>query len=97
MPFGLANAPETCFIQHVLWEYLDVFCFVHIEDILIFSKQRDQNLVDLRNILRKLQEYYLKALLRKCEFFAAQVTFLGFKITQEGLQMNEQKLRMIQD
>ena len=49
MPFGLANAPATFqrFIQYVLQEYLDVFCFVYIDDILIFSKEEKQHLTDI--------------------------------------------------
>jgi hypothetical protein len=40
MPFGLANAPAIFqrFIQHCLREFLDVCCFVYIDDILVFSK-----------------------------------------------------------
>ncbi|KAH9466898.1 hypothetical protein Pst134EB_033244 [Puccinia striiformis f. sp. tritici] len=97
MPFGLANAPATFqrFIQHVLREYLDVCCFVYIDDILIFSRTKDQHLIDLRNILAKLREHSLKASLKKCEFFCTQVTFLGFDITERGLKMNRTKLSTI--
>jgi hypothetical protein len=97
MPFGLANAPATFqrFIQHVLREYLDVCCFVYIDDILIFLKTQEAHLLDLDKVLSKLQEYNLKALLLKCEFFSSKVTFLGFDITQLGLKMNEKKLSNI--
>jgi hypothetical protein len=97
MPFGLANAPATFqrFIQHVLHEYLDVCCFVYIDDILIFSRTAEQHVADIENILYKLREYSLKASLTKCEFFSSQVTFLGFDITQYGLKMNIKKLDTI--
>jgi hypothetical protein len=99
MPFGLSNAPATFqrFIQHVLREYLDVCCFVYIDDILIFSHTAEEHLTHLENILMKLREYSLKASLTKCEFFSSKVTFLGFDITQYGLRMNEKKLSTIVD
>lgn len=45
MPFGLANAPAIFqrFIQAVLREYLDVFCFVYLDNILIFSETREDH------------------------------------------------------
>jgi transposase InsO family protein len=99
MPFGLANAPATFqrFIQHVLREYLDICCFVYIDDILIFLQTEENHIRDLRHILDKLQQYSLKTSLSKCEFFFSTVTFLGFDITKHGLQMNEKKLDMIKD
>jgi hypothetical protein len=97
MPFGLANAPATFqqFIQHVLREYLDLCCFVYIDDILIFSKTAEQDILDLEKISLKLRKYSLKASLSKCKFFSSKVTFLGFDITSEGLKMNEKKLKTI--
>ena len=37
--FGLYNAPSTfqAFINDILREYLDVFCFAYLDDILIYS------------------------------------------------------------
>jgi hypothetical protein len=97
MPFGLANAPATFqrFIQHVLREYLDVFCFVYIDDILIFSKNREDHLFHLQKILKKLQEFSLKASLNKWQFFQTDVTFLGFDISTTGIKMNDKKLKTI--
>jgi hypothetical protein len=92
MPFGLANAPATFqrFIQHVLREYLDVSCFVYIDDILIFSRTEEGHVQDLKNILDKLREYSLKASLSKCEFFCSTVTFLGFDTTQQKIMQSPQ-------
>ncbi|POW17893.1 hypothetical protein PSTT_00227 [Puccinia striiformis] len=99
MPFGLANAPAIFqrFIQHVLREYLDVCCFVYIDDILIFSRTEEQHKEDLRKVLSKLQDYSLKASLNKCQFFQSEVKFLGFVITRDGIRMDPSKLSTILD
>jgi hypothetical protein len=99
MPFGLANAPATFqrFIQYVLREYLEVFCFFYIDDILIFSKTRSGHLQHIELILLKLREYSLKASLNKCQLFRSEVTFLGFDISQKGILMNRKKLDTIKD
>jgi hypothetical protein len=97
MPFGLANAPATFqhFIQHVLREYIDVCCFVYIDDILVFSKTEQDHLVHIKQVLSKLREYSLKASLKKCEFFRSQVQFLGFILSSKGLCMDPWKLDTI--
>jgi hypothetical protein len=99
MPFGLANAPAIFqrFIQHCLCEYLDVCCFVYIDDILVFSRTREQHVIDLRNILGKLRSYSLKASFSKCQFFQSSVKFLGFIISSEGLRMDDKKVSTILD
>jgi transposase InsO family protein len=97
MPFGLANAPATFqrFIQHVLREFIDVCCFVYIDDILIFSKTKEDHILHLSSILSKLREFSLKASLKKCQFFQTEVQFLGFIISSQGLRMDPKKLDTI--
>jgi hypothetical protein len=99
MPFGLANAPAIFqrFIQHCLREYLDVCCFVYIDDILVFSKTREQHVQDLQNVLAKLRQHSLKASFSKCQFFQSLVKFLGFEISSNGLRMEQGKLSTILD
>ena len=42
MPFGLMNAPATAqrFMNDTLREYLDLFCIVYIDDIMIYSNNK---------------------------------------------------------
>lgn len=97
MPFGLANAPAVFqrFIQAVLQEYLDVFCFVYLDNILIFSKTRSDHVNHVSLVLSKLKEHSLTASPKKCLFFADRVIFLGFVITPEGWSMDPAKFATI--
>ncbi|MBW0544176.1 hypothetical protein O181_083891 [Austropuccinia psidii MF-1] len=97
MPFGLANAPSAFkrFIQHVLREYLDVFCFVYLDDILIFSKTRYNHEQHLAKVLQKLKDNNLQASFEKCEFFKDTVIFLGLEISTKGISIDPLKLNTI--
>lgn len=99
MPFGLANAPACFqrFIQWVLREYLDVFCFVYLEDILIFSKSDEEHMEHIEKIFSALSEHKLTASAEKCAFFQTSVVFLGFVISVTGISMDPKKLSTIAD
>lgn len=99
MPFGLANAPAIFqrFIQSILREYLDVFCFVYLDDILIFSKTKQDHVDHVSKVLKVLQTHKLTASPEKCQFFADRVVFLGFIITPSGISMDPAKLSTIGD
>lgn len=99
MPFGLANAPAIFqrFIQAVLREYLDVFCFVYLDDILIFSRTREDHVDHVSKVLAKLLDHRLTASAEKCSFFSDRVLFLGFVITPGGISMDPAKLSTITD
>lgn len=76
MPFGLANA-TACFqrfIQHVLREVLNIYCYVYIDDILVFSKTREEHREDISGVLRRLQENKLFAFPEKCWFYSDKVS-----------------------
>ena len=59
MPFGLTNAPTTFMflINSVLSNYLDKFVVVFIDDILIYSKTKEEHDEHLKIILQVLREH----------------------------------------
>ena len=79
MPFGLTNAPAAFMdlMQRVFRPYLDKFVVIFIDDILIYSKTRDDHAEHLRMVLQTLRENKLYAKLKKCEFWMHSVAFLG--------------------
>jgi len=99
MPFGLTNAPALfCTLMNDIFrEWLDDFVVVYIDDILIYSSSLEEHEEDLRKVFQRLRENKLYAKLEKCEFGVTEVDFLGHRITQEGLMMDDHKVKAILD
>ncbi len=99
MPFGLTNAPATfCILMNdIFGEWLDDFVVVYIHDILIYSSSLEQHADHLRNVFQRLRENKLYAKLEKCEFGVTKVDFLGYRITENGLMMDDHKVKAILD
>ena len=70
MPFGLTNAPATFIglMNRVFRPYVDQFVVVFIDDILVYSKDRENHDTHLRVVLETLRKEQLYAKLSKCEF-----------------------------
>jgi hypothetical protein len=99
MPFGLANAPATfCTLMNDIFrEWLDDFVVVYIDDILVYSNSMEEHVEHLRKVFQRLRENKLYAKFEKCEFGVSEVDFLGHRITQEGLKMDDHKVKAILD
>ncbi|KAJ8769768.1 hypothetical protein K2173_007628 [Erythroxylum novogranatense] len=94
MPFGLTNAPVAFMdlMNKVFQPYLDRFVIVFIDDILVYSKSREEHAEHLRVILQIMREKQLYAKFSKCEFWLNQVVFLGHIVTGDGIQVDPKKI-----
>ena len=99
MPFGLTGAPATFqrFINDALREYLDRFCSAYLDDILIYSKSKEEHLEHVRQVLERLRRAGLYAKLSKCEFFVEETKFLGLIVGRDGFKMDPDKVKTILD
>ncbi|KAL0386155.1 UNVERIFIED_CONTAM: Retrovirus-related Pol polyprotein from transposon.6 [Sesamum radiatum] len=99
MPFGLMNAPTTfCNLMNdVLYEFLDRFVVVYLDDIVVYSKSLIDHVSHLRVVFQKLREYELYAKKEKCKFCCEQITFLGHVISQGKIQIDSRKVKAVID
>ncbi|KAL5583473.1 hypothetical protein UlMin_015915 [Ulmus minor] len=97
MPFGLTNAPAAFMdlMNRVFRNYLDKFVVVFIDDILIYSKSKEEHEEHLRNTLDTLKKNKLYAKFKKCEFWLEKVGFLGHIVSRDGISVDPSKTEAV--
>jgi hypothetical protein len=86
-----------CLMNNVLSKFLDRFVLVFIDDILIYSKNREEHEEHLKLVLQVLREHQLYAKFSKCDFFQKQVHYLGHVISEEGVAVDPNKIKSIME
>jgi len=98
-PFGLTNAPAIfmCLMNSVFHQFLDKFVLIFIDDILIYSRSREEDKEHLRLVLQTLREHQLYGKFSKCNFFKEEIRYFGHIITIQGITMDPKKIRTIME
>jgi len=99
MPFGLKNASATfvTLMNEVLKGIIGKFCFVYIDDIIVYSKTLEEHMKHLEDVLQRFKKANLTINKEKSEFCKRQVEFLGHIVSKEGTKRNPEKVRAISD
>jgi hypothetical protein len=97
MPMGLTNAPATFMhmMNETFREYLDHFVVIFIDDILIYSRNKEEHLHHLRKVFELLRKHKLFCKESKCLFGVSEIDFLGHTIAADGIKMEKHKFKAI--
>eukprot|EP00731_Ephydatia_muelleri_P033154 Em0025g110a len=93
MPFGLTNAPST--FQRLMGLVLAGLswstCLVYLDDIIVFSQTVEEHFTRLADVLRRLNEAGLKLKPSKCQLFRKSVQYLGYVVSEKGIEIDPAK------
>lgn len=97
LPFGLCNAPSFfCKImQEVFNDVLYKGILVYLDDIICYAESFDKLMQLLEDVFQRLTNHNLMLKPSKCVIAANEVVFLGYKISDRGLEPDSNKVKAI--
>ena len=99
MPFGLCNAPSTFqrLMERVLTGLHWSTCLVYIDDIILFSRTVQEHFQNLTEVFQRLKQADLKLKPRKCHLFRNKVKYLGYVVSNKGVEADTEKIQCVLD
>ena len=97
MPFGLKNTEATYqrLMNKMFTHQLGRNVQVYVDDMLVKSVRENDHLSDLQETFNTLRSYNMKLNPSKCVFGVTARKFLGFMVSQRGIEVNPEKVRAI--
>jgi hypothetical protein len=84
-------------MNHMLRPFISKFVVVYFDDILLYSKSLDEHVEHIKCVLAILRKECLFANLAKFTFCTDKVVFLGFVVSAQGMEVDEEKIEAVCD
>ncbi|CAL9021010.1 unnamed protein product [Prunus brigantina] len=99
MPFGLKNAGATYqrLVNRIFAKHIGGIMEVYVDDMLVKSRTTGGHLENLALMFSILKDYRMRLNPTKCAFGLSSGKFLGFMISQRGIEANPEKIKAIID
>ena len=99
LPFELTKRPALwqCFINNILWEYLNQFCTAYLDNILIYSQNIGEHKEHVCSILVKLCKFGIQADVDKCKFHVTETKYLSLIISKNSIKIDPAKVEAIKN
>ena len=99
MPYGLKNARATYqrLVNKMFSKQIGRNMEVYVDDMLVKSKEELTHLDDLNETFATLKKHQMRLNPSKCVFGVASRKFLGFMVSQRGIEANPKRVRAIID
>ncbi len=94
MTFGLKNTGATYqrLVSQIFKDQIGRNIEVYVDDMLVKSRAAEYHVADLNKTFSKLRRYRMKLNPAKCAFRVTSSKFLGFIVTQRGIEANPEKI-----
>ena len=98
IPFGLSNAGSTFerAMDHAFDELINKIILVYLDDIIVFSKSRKDQLEHLRQVFQKCMKFGISINPKKSIFMVNQGKLLGHIILEEGLAIDPGRVKAME-
>ena len=98
VPYGAVNTPATLqkLIESCLGDMSLNWCILYMDKLIIFEKDPEGILTQLQTVFQKIREAGLKIPPEDCTFFQKQIKYQEYLISEEGIAIDPEKIRIIQ-
>ncbi|CAL8091070.1 unnamed protein product [Prunus armeniaca] len=97
MPFGLKNAGATYqrLMNKIFKEQIGKTMEVYVDDMLVKAPERADHIENLAEAFSLLRKYNMKLNPSKCTFGVSSGRFLGYLVTQRGIEAHPNQIKAI--
>jgi hypothetical protein len=84
-------------MNNIFFEYLDDFCIVYLDNILIYSENPIKHGIYIHKVLQKLKKVGLQTDIKKYKFGVTKTKYLGFIVNIKRIEVDLEKIEIIKN